>query len=447
MNRILKLLSAVFLSLALATSCSDSDDSGMEDGGETCLVEFSSACVDLDSPVTRATSPLAQGSAVAVAAYAVTGETESSSCAQVKAFTVSDGAGTLAPADGNAMSLFLNREYRFYAFSPGLSFNSGSTKTMSIEQGVDFKITTVSATMTAASQTVPLPAMARKCSYVLFSVNRDASNTVVTTISVGENGFTMEGITHSPVNYTLGDGDIPLSGAALDGVCNIPGSGFTTMSAGNTYTGGALVLPKVDGSFTMSFDVYLNGLRKTATANVPHMPFSPGVYYTLSVNFWDTRATLTLTVANWTTAGSSGNVGEGGGSVDIGQWTTDEESGELGSGSGGIGTGNWSPGDPVSDEVGTGNYGEVTIGQWDLETGIASGDMGLDQSPEILVGEWTITQSESGDMGTDRSPTLSVDSWTANPSFSDELGANLASIGITGWTQASAGSTDMGEDE
>lgn len=438
----MKQLFPAFILIVLAFSCSQEELSYSGDAGrEICSVTFTSAFVDI--PATRAATPLAQGSELMVSAYSVSAGTESEAYSRLKQFTVSDALGSIVPANGQNMDLFSNSEYMFYAYSPALPFNDGSSKTISITSGTDFKIAHVQAVMGGTSQTITLPALSRKCSFTEFLIDRDPNNVTITSAAIGENGITISGITHSPADYTLGDGDIKLTDVPLDGACSIPQSEFTTVSPDNTYLGGSLVLPKADSPFSLSLDLYLNGVRNTATAVIPHMPFVPGVYYTFHVNIQDAK--LVLTVAGWSMASAtSDELGAGGGTITVGEWTLSMSPGsQMGiDESPVIGVREWDLTDATSDEMGFGG-GTITVGEWTVIT-IPGSQMGIDQSPVIEVDGWVSSTSPGSQMGIDQSPAVTVNGWSANPSFSDEMGSNLTSIGITGWTQCSSGSTDMG---
>ncbi len=415
----MKHLSSALILILLAYSCSQEE---METGGETCMVTFTSAM--LDATVTKSASPLAEGSDVMVSAYSLSSGEESTSCSQSKLFTISDAAGSMTPANGSNMLVFGSASYMFYAFNPALPFDEGSQKTLSIDQGTDFKIASVQAAIEGGTTTVTLPAMTRKCCYTEFAVNLDLTNAKnITSVAIGDNGFTMNGITHSPVSYTLGNGDIQLSDVALDGSRNIAQSDFTTVTTGSAYVGGTPVLPKAGNSFTMDFDLYLNSVRTTATATIPAMEFVPGIYYKFSVNVWDTKVGLTLLVAPWTNVASSDPVGN---------WIWNATTGE------------WIYTDGTSPDLGDGDLGVITIGEWTISAATSTGAVGTDQSPTLLIDGWAPVGTDTGETGIDQSPTISIGNWTANPSFSDDLGTNLSDIGIAGWTQSSSGNTDMG---
>lgn len=442
----MKHLVSAFIFLILLYACSREEISDGEDSGEEiCAVSFTPATID--AVVTKATSPLSEGSEVMVSAYSILSGTESASCSQNKLFTISDTEGSMSSCDGSNMLVFGNTSYMFYAFSPAVPFDEGNQKTLSISQEQDFKLTSTQAMLTGEAQTVTLPAMTRECCFTEFTINLDLTNAKsITSISVGEDGISMNGITHSPAGYVLGEG-FRLAAAASDGTLTIPQAGFTTITEGIKYVGGSTVLPKTENTFTITFDIYLNGVRKTATATVPAMAFVPGVYYQFAVNFWDTRVSLTLQIADWNMLSCTGNLGNWLWDASAGAWVfaPPTVTGDVGNNqSPSLPIGEWTGSPETSPDLGDGDLGEITIGEWTISPATVTGDVGNDHSPSLPVEGWTPVETDSGDPGIDRSPVISIGEWTPNPSFAVDLGTNLTSLGVTGWTQSSSAGTDMG---
>ncbi len=309
---------ALIMTVLICSCTKEKDPDGGNNSKAACTVRFAPATVDIIS--TRATtSYLPQGEHVGLSAYTVSSSNvEATEYTQFKKFSVTDAVGTITPDDGVDMRVPWN-PYMFYAYSPALDFKSGSKKTLSIAQGTDFKVSSVGATASAASLNVPLPALSRKCSYVQF-VAQAVPGTYVQTISIGANGFTINNMTHSPIDYTLGEANINLTGAALDGSCSIAQSAFTTTTPDIQYVGGTAVLPKTDGTFTLTLDVYLNSVRQTLTAAIPTLPFVPGYLYRFSLVFCDPGLTLVLQVLPWNELTQLNDLGGVNGAAIVGSW-------------------------------------------------------------------------------------------------------------------------------
>jgi len=320
----------MILMIVLACGCSKEFDSEENiNGKKISTVKFTLA--NVDGALTKATTAyLPQGEHVGISAYAVPlSNVESMNYTQSKKFTVSDAVGTITSDDGKDMSVSRNANYIFYAYSPALDFNTDSKKKISIANGTDFKVASIAGTMTTVIQTLSLPALSRKCSYAEFVITC-SQGTYVKSVSIGSNGLTFNNMTHSPIDYLLGSGEINQTGLALDASINIPKSSLLSTDGGINFIGGTPVLPKADNPFTVNLDINLtsapNGdnilstIHQTMTATIPHIAFVPGYKYRFSLQFSDPRVVLVLQVLPWTEINAVNNQGEGTGSVVVGSW-------------------------------------------------------------------------------------------------------------------------------
>ena len=382
----------LLIMLMVVCACSREDESSPEQySGEKCLVEFTPASVG--TLITRASpSYLPQGTGVKIAAYGVSGTTESADYTRVKLYNISDAAGAMTPSDLKKLELYANSTYKFYEYSPIIEFNSGSKKAVNITQGTDFMLSSLQSTLSSGLQALTMPVLDHQCCYLEFSTKLNATNVKITTLAIGDNGLNLTGITHSPACYTLGSG-FNLAGLPLDGSCTIPKSSFT--GASNVYTGGACVLPKVSSVSNLNMDVLLNGVRSTAVAPLPAFAFVPGNKYQFSVSFADSRIMLILTVSPWTNVVSNEDMGNGGTTIVLGSWTLATSTVDIGNGGSSISVGGWTQNPSTAD---MGNGGSIiTIGSWTPNPAateqLGTGGTGLS------VGGWTPNSTNTNDLG------------------------------------------------
>lgn len=404
--------------LIVVCACSREDDISLEQSsGEKCSVDFTPATIDIPATKSSATY-LPLGSTVKIAAYTANDATESTNYINTKLYSISDALGSLTANDGARMELFSNSTYMFYEYSPALDFKDGSTKTINVENGTDFMISSLRATLgTASTQSITLPAMNHQCSYVDFTAKLATTNVLVTTLGIGDEGFTLTGITSSPLAYTLGSG-FSLDGVALNGSCNAPKSAFTTIAA-NTYAGGGALLPKVEATFGLSMNVLVNGTNCNATATLPKMAFAAGNKYQYTLVFTDAKIVLALTVTPWNNNTSSTDMGSGSGTIIVGSWDLKSFStGNIGDGSGSFSVVNWTPGSFSTGNMGTGS-GTIIAGGW-TPGPFSTGDMGIG-SATVVAGGWTPLPYSTDDMGIG-SGTVPVGGWDSNPYSTGDMG-------------------------
>lgn len=306
-------------------SCSGENDSLNPSSSGDCAVNFSSATVGVEASTRSTTTYLPKDSNVTVAAYL-----NGTGTATTKKYKVSDAAGTLASTDGQNLLLWGNRSYTFYQYNPSLSFKGSSTDSLKISQGMDFLLDSLTTTLgTAISQTLTLPSLNHRCSYLEFDTQSDASNTVITSVSIGANGLSLSGLTATPQTYKLGKG-FNLSSAALTGTATIAQSSFTGSS--NVYSGSAIVLPKASGSVGLSIDCWINSTRYTLSATIPSMVFASGTKYVFTVDFKDCVITLKLSTQSWTSISSTVTMGAGT-VITVGSWSVNSSTAAMGAGS------------------------------------------------------------------------------------------------------------------
>jgi hypothetical protein len=411
-------------------------------------------------------SALPLGHGFSVAAYSNPGGVESLDYFQLKKYTVTDISGNLTPVDGLDMRV-AEGPYMFYGFSPSLDFKSGSNKTISITAGTDFKVASMAKTINFGLQTLQFPALSRKCAYAQFAV-QCVPGDYVKTLAIGPGGFTLSQITHSPVDYTLGQQNIDLTGVSQDGSLTIAKESFLGVEGDpNRFLGGTVVLPKTNTPFTISFDAILNGVAKTMTANVPEMAFTPGYRYLFSLVVCDPGIALTLQVVPWVETPEDNDLGVMGGHITIAEWNEILNPVGLGQPQGAkfivadwteivnallhqgvnnsaITVANWVDVlQSLVHGVDTTPYGTLVIGAW---TNVNwNHTQGVDTNPygTIGVNDWAANTDWSNNQGIPNT-SISISDWTVNPDWSATTGVPNTGIGVGAWTDNSQTNT-MGE--
>lgn len=222
----------LFLSI-LVYSCAQEEILPVQpqDGGG---IRFTSARLNTDitkGPLAPGTTYIPQDTHVALSAYQVINSVESGYSARSKEYNVSDAIGTLTPLDGQPMRLMVKDQsiFKFYGFTPVLPFKSETlTKTVSIDNNVDFKIGGVQATIDAQStqaQMITLNPFSRKSSYAEFQVVC-TPGTYIKKVVIGDNGLSLKEMTHGPLDYTFDQANIDISTAARDATCVVAKSAF-----------------------------------------------------------------------------------------------------------------------------------------------------------------------------------------------------------------------------
>jgi hypothetical protein len=329
----MKIFWLMLVPLFLFVSCEQEKDpsSGSLEKGN-CMVVFSPALVATALTKTGSSPYLPKGSEVEISAYnAPLAGVESTTYAESTLFNVSDGEGTLTPVS-DRMFLTQDVRYNFCVTSPVLPFKSGSKKIVEIPNGVDFKVSSTFAELTGSSASVSLPPMSHACSLVQFYLKRLSTNVLVRNISVGAGGLSMSKITHSPVSYTLGEGNIKIDGQPLDGTINVPGSSFYTQTAGSEFIGGEVVLPKSKASFQLNLNLVFNNSPINLVAAIPEIAFAPGRSYLYTVEISDDIVKIFI-VLEWNQSGSGSDLGAPNAKIEVGSWNlTIENSTSAGGG-------------------------------------------------------------------------------------------------------------------
>jgi len=348
----------LFFFLSVLCSCTGSEEFLSKKADSLCSISFSPVTIGSVSTRASTTTYPPQSTGVEVAANLADNGTTIA-----KQYTVSDGAGTLTPSDGKDLTLWGGYYYTFYQYSPVIGFDNGTTNSLSIPQLTDFLLDSLSTKIDVASgQSVDLPSLDHRCSMLVFKTQCDASNTLVTSISVGSGGLSLAGLTHSPQSYVLGSGFTGLASAAQDGTVTIGQSSFD--GSDNVYFNSIAVLPKAIGSVGLTMDCVINGNNYTITATIPSMTFESGVKYTFTLDFKDASINLNLTTANWNAIiNDEGSTGKGSSTVTVGTWAISTvNAGDMGDGSSTITVGAWTV---VAGDTGNmGGFGATTVGNW-----------------------------------------------------------------------------------
>jgi hypothetical protein len=365
---------------------------------EVSSVYFSSLTASNPPSGTRSTGYLPQGKSLSVAAYGVEGAEEQTAYTQLKSYTVTDEQGGLSAGDGNPMLLRNRRSYAFYAFSPSLSIGNG-IRTVTIDQGADFIFNYSGSTyVSGITTTVTFPALEHQCSDLQFTLQIDPSNQVVTSLSPGSQGLTLQGLPHSPRDYVLGSGFTSGSGAN-DGSAQISGSGFTD-EGGQTHTAHTVVLPREEASgFTLTMHILINDISSTATAVIPPMAFVPGVRYLFTISFTDSKVNLLLRIVPWNENSSTVDAGGAWGVISVGQWdlkATDHELGQPQVVE--IVPESWDASATFSDEVGVPNKLLLEAYPWSMNAN-PQGNMGVSSPLDPADGDWVPVNNGSTTMG------------------------------------------------
>ena len=274
----------------------------------------------MENGVTRAA--LAKDTRVCVAIYRHNdaGELSKEYILYTKDYVVSDNNGTLTPLGGELR--LAAGVYNFYTIVPGgtntyeaLNINTnGNIPTVLVPQEKDFAVSlTTNQTVTkwssaegsSVKRKITLNQLVRKCAKVNFAI--DIAEDVAPTIT--NTKITKVILTSMPSSLTA-------SGTILN-----PGSGLNTWTLMGSFvadtenprkaSGGAVLLPKTSGAFTLSMQAQFNGVTSVTTqfpaASVPAMSFDSGKEYTFTIRltkdkFDNTVAGLWVTVSKWVTS-------------------------------------------------------------------------------------------------------------------------------------------------
>lgn len=321
----LLLLFLIFLGLV---SCTKED---VQPEAEGVAVDFTLLGIGTEvaeNGTTRAALTKDTRVCVAIYRHNDAGELSKEYFVNTKDYVVSDNNGTLRPLSGVELRLKAG-SYNFYTIVPGstnayeaLNIDaSGSTPTVFVPQEKDFAVSlTTNQTVTKWSSTegssvkrkITLSQLVRKCAKMNFAI--DIAEDVAPTI-------TNTKITK--VVLTLMPSGLTASGTTLD-----PGSGLNTWTLMESFvtdtenprkaSGGAVLLPKTNGTFNLSMQAQFNGMTSVTTqfpaASVPAMSFDSGKEYTFTIrltkdNMGNTVAGLWVTVSKWVTSDQDHGLG------------------------------------------------------------------------------------------------------------------------------------------
>jgi len=459
-----KLISILFLT-TLLYSCAGIDDLNPDKDQNLCAVSFTSS--GMQANATRSSTFLPLGSPMDIAAFTVASDIVSDTHKALKNYTISNNVGTLTAANEQDMYLTRNN-YRFYAWSPSKSL---SEKALSITPNEDVKVTSKDAVLQGEdSITIDFPAMTRLCSYVDFRIYIDANNISIVKFNMGDEGIKLNGMTHSPIAYSLGQSAILLSGVALDDSCSIAGAGFTNTNDTLNTCGGAL-LPKMEAAFALKMAINANlNTPMLLKAPVPHIAFAPGYYYRFSIKINYNSILMAMQVVPWTTVvtnttggtASSGEVigavnwdalisqgydlGNGaGGSVLVGSWNIRTWSTSGGTNpTGGLTGSDWVVNTHWSSDLGT-TYGyyQLSTGTWVFTTATTQG--GTAPTSGFVLEPWAVNLNWETVLGLGTGTGVTIGTWNYQTATSTTGGTTTAgSLTTQGWTNASNSTTDAG---
>ncbi|WP_071145237.1 BF2992 family fimbrillin-A clan protein [Bacteroides ihuae] len=322
MNKYLLLLFLPFCFLA----CTNSE--GLSNEHEGVEVTFSTRGIVAQVASTRAdASPLGEGATIRVQVYKHTGTaTDLTATNYVGDNTyvvgtdgslsacIVDATGTVTSTTGNDLYL-RSGDYDFYTVTPALTLST-SGETTAVAQGMDYATSLtqgISVSSTLSTQSVTLTTLERKCSQLVFNIDR--AITTITSVAIDE--LTLTGLAVGPLTGTMNNA---LSTAASNtGSVTLSNSNFT-YDATDQYKASAstIVLPKTDGSMQLSMTAYFNGhttARTISSVTVPSMAFEAGTQYIFTLKLYGDQVVLSLTSsssASWETATSwSAGTGDG----------------------------------------------------------------------------------------------------------------------------------------
>lgn len=362
---------------------------------ESCIVTFGPAYVN--AVATKSNSSfLPKDSVMCISAYQVQGSNgEMTSYAQTKNFTIADDAGTLN-YDNGKMCLLKGNTYNFYAYYPALPFKQGSTKTVVVNAGDDFMLSSVAANLGSTESNVALPTMSRKCSKVFFAFRTDINNKIITGFRIGSKGITLLNQTQSPAYYTLGEDKIQISNLPQTGVVNVAGDNSDQITGNNIYRANLVVLPKKENPFTLNVDIQLGNKLVPLVATIPSMEFKPGMSYNYLVLISDEIIKIFL-VSNWTDVPLSTTVGSSNTAVTVGKWAIVTDGTNLGDPNTNITVSPWIVNPSWEAELGASNFKNI-VSDWVAPDGNTSNVNAGQGNVVNSVNNWdtSVTYTEMG---------------------------------------------------
>ncbi len=390
------------------------------------------------------------------------------------------GAVTAYSADASKAMRLKVGTYDFYAYSPALPLKSDG-KSVDVYHGMDFAASKTAGVVigsdgstsypdptadaspakTGSHGAVELQSLARKCSYVRFSVTRtDEAAALVTSVSVDH--LKLSKIAASPVSAEIASDITPV--AALTGSHSFVNTMFSYPDQTNKpyeLVGGDAVLPKVSGELEFSGRVRFNDAKTDdnqpkysdlGPVTLGAVPFSKGVRYTYTLKLKGDAILVILSVGAWNLADDlTADFGpdEVVPGIVVGAWTNVDWSAELGGGTTPDFSGEWTTNDDWSTELGAYLNAVASSGQWNTPADWSAdiGDSGGSGATTGTSG-WTTESSWTTDFdgdGTDAS--AGSGSWTNGSSWNEDVGSggSGASAGSGSWTDGgSGGSGEIG---
>lgn len=341
--------------LAAACGCSRSEDPAPTTGAVELRFGLGGISIEA-APAGGTKAPVAErlaaGTTVRVAAYVRTGADADlaldSHVAEATYVTQDDGSLVPCTVDASGASTgtagaspmrLRAGTYDFYALTPALPLTDGQ---VSIGHGTDYACSLTPAgsiTAGAASQSVTLNMLERRCSRLGFSITRRSDH--ITSVAIGS--VRLARIAQAPANALL---CLALPVGANAGAYLFPDGTFTQGTEPYQSYGADETLPKSNAPFDLSMEVYFNGAATPTAleAEVPAMAFTPGLRYNFDISLEGKYIVLTLTVASWNEvpAWDASDIGSPSAGVVVGRWEIDGWNTDVG----GyftpvIGPGNW----------------------------------------------------------------------------------------------------------
>lgn len=181
---------------------------------------------------------------------------------------------------GNASEMYLlNDQYDFYFYTPAIPLSTDST--VKVNSGMDFASAMVADVLVDEKNNwVNIPVLQRQTSRIQFTIQPDQSYTDATSIKIGVLGMNLLHTSKSPYTLKLGDSIVATSDTTDNQI--IQASSFTQL-LNNKIQGVDYMLPKIEGSLYLYFNLAVNGIDQTYIAILPDVSFERGTNYLYNV--------------------------------------------------------------------------------------------------------------------------------------------------------------------
>lgn len=378
--------------LALACGCSRTDPAS-EAAGKVGIrftlpgirAEVLPVGMTKAEPVSEA---LAAGTTLRIAAYLRTGSeadlsqdryvTEATYEVQddgsLKPCTV-DAAGVSTGTAGAAAMFLRAGTYDFYAITPALPLVD--RRQVQVGHGEDYACSMTPAcavSVGAGTRQVELATLERRCSRLSFSVTRHSDHVSSVRIESVELGR----LAQDPATALLCEA-LPLGDNT--GTYRMAAECFTPGAEPYQAAGADETLPKSRAAFDLRMEVLFNSATRATElqAEIPAMPFDPGVHYNFDVSLEGDYIVLTLYVLPWN---------------EVPAWDLPD----LGQ-------------PPVAG---------VTVGHWTVDSW--ESDLGAGFTPVLGPEGWVVNEEWESDLGAMFEPGFTPESWKETGTWETELG-------------------------